>query len=196
MSIFPAMFDYLATGCALALLRPWLLTQKWYLRLTASRWLLLLVPLIFLINRMDGYTLVMLVGSPVMNICIALLIESCTRHDDTLAGRFLNWKPVAALGVLSYSLYLWQQPFLNRHSDAWVNAFPQNLAFAFVAALLSYFVVERAFLGLRNRLRRTASMSKRGRVDVPSEVGAQLDATTMQTIIGSITPHRRTGKTP
>lgn len=27
---FPAMFDYLAVGCALALLRPWLLTRTWY----------------------------------------------------------------------------------------------------------------------------------------------------------------------
>jgi peptidoglycan/LPS O-acetylase OafA/YrhL len=162
MSIFPAMFDYIATGCALALLRSWLLTQNWYLRLTASRWLLLAVPLVFLINRLDGYTLAMLFGSPILNVCVALLIESCTRHDRTLAGRFLNWKPVAALGVLSYSLYLWQQPFLNRHSDAWVNAFPQNLVFAFVAALLSYFVVERAFLGLRNRFRRDAALPTQG----------------------------------
>jgi len=104
MSIFPAMFDYIATGCALALLRPWLLTRAWYLRLTASRWLWLMVPLVLLINRLDGYTIAMLLGSPILNVCVALLIESCTRHDHTLAGRFLNWKPVAALGVLSYSL--------------------------------------------------------------------------------------------
>lgn len=154
MSIFPAMFDYLATGCALALLRPWLLTQAWYLRLTASRWLWLAVPLVFLINKLDGYTLAMLLGSPVLNVCVALLLESSTRHVGTLAGRFLNWKPIAFLGLLSYSLYLWQQPFLNRHSDAWVNAFPQNLVFAFAAALASYFIIERAFLGLRHRLRR------------------------------------------
>lgn len=180
MSIFPAMFDYIATGCALALLRPWLLTQPWYLRVTASRWLLLAVPLIFLINRLDGYTLVMLLGAPVLNVCVALLIESCTRHDRTLAGRFLNWKPVVAFGVLSYSLYLWQQPFLNRHSDAWVNAFPQNLVFAFAAAFLSYFVVERAFLGLRNRFRRAAAVPVYEPVGVLSGGGAQLDATTMQ----------------
>lgn len=195
MSIFPAMFDYIATGCALALLRPWLLTQTWYLRLTASRWLLLAVPLIFLINRLDGYTLVMLLGSPVLNVCVALLIESCTRHDRTFAGRFLNWKPVAALGVLSYSLYLWQQPFLDRRSNAWVNAFPQNLVFAFVAALLSYFVVERAFLGLRNRFRRTATMPTHDLVGVLSVGGTQLDAITMQEMACPPT-HAPTGKAP
>jgi peptidoglycan/LPS O-acetylase OafA/YrhL len=195
MSIFPAMFDYIATGCALALLRPWLLTQTWYLRLTASRWLLLAVPLVFLINRLDGYTLAMLLGSPVLNVCVALLIESCTRHDRTLAGRFLNWKPAAALGVLSYSLYLWQQPFLNRHSDAWVNAFPQNLVFAFAAALLSYFVVERTFLGLRNRFRRTVAMPAHDPVGMLSGSGVQLDATTMQVAVCP-PPHAPTGKVP
>jgi peptidoglycan/LPS O-acetylase OafA/YrhL len=163
MSIFPAMCDYLAIGCALALMRPWLLKQSWYLRLTGSRWLVLAIPLVLLINRESGYTLVELVFSPVMNVCIALLIESSTRHTSSLAGRFLNWKPVAALGVLSYSLYLWQQPFLNRHSDAWINAFPQNLAFAFGCALLSYLLIERAFLGLRKRLERTDSLPTRTR---------------------------------
>ncbi len=195
MSIFPAMFDYIATGCALALLRPWLLTQDWYLRLTASPWLLLAVPLIFLINRLDGYTLAMLLGSPVLNVCVALLIESCTRHDRTLAGRFLNWKPVAALGVLSYSLYLWQQPFLDRHSGAWVNAFPQNLVFAFAVALLSYFLVERTFLGLRNRFRRAAATPMRDPAGVVSGGGAQPDATTMQAMACS-PPPPPTGKAP
>jgi len=90
---FPAMFDYLATGCALALLRPWLLTRTWYLRLTASRWLALTIPLVLLTNRMGNHTTAILLGSPVMNVCIVLLIESSTRHADSLAGRFLNWKP-------------------------------------------------------------------------------------------------------
>jgi peptidoglycan/LPS O-acetylase OafA/YrhL len=163
MAIFPAMCDYLATGCALALLRPWLLQQNWYLRLTGSRWLALAVPLALLINREAGYTLVELLFSPVMNICIALLVESSTRHTRSLAGRFLNWKPVAFLGVLSYSLYLWQQPFVNRHSAAWANAFPQNVIFAVGCALLSYFLIERAFLGLRKRLERTDSLPVRAR---------------------------------
>lgn len=161
MTIFPAMFDYLATGCALALLRPWLLKQTWYLRLTSSRWLVLTIPLMLLINRERGYTLAVLLGSPIVNVCMALLIESSTRHIESFAGRLLNWKPVAFLGVLSYSLYLWQQPFLDRESQAWWCAFPQNLTFTFIAALLSYFIVEHAFLGLRRRLERVTVLPTR-----------------------------------
>jgi len=148
------MFDYLAAGCALALLRPWLLTQLWYLRLTASPWLMLAIPLTLLINRMGSHTAAILLGAPVMNMCIALLIESSTRHAGSWVGRFLNWRPVVFLGVLSYSLYLWQLPFLDHRSDAWMNTFPQNLMLVFLAALASYFLIERPFVRLRGRLRR------------------------------------------
>ncbi|MGH8148091.1 MAG: acyltransferase family protein [Rhodanobacteraceae bacterium] len=161
MKSFPAMFDYLAVGCALALLRPWLLTRTWYLRLTASRWLALAIPLVLLINRMGNHTAAILLGSPVMNVCIALLIESSTRHAGSLTGRFLNWNPIVFLGVVSYSLYLWQELFLDYQSRAWMDAFPQNLVFAFLAALASWFLIERPFLRLRSRLRRSTGLPAR-----------------------------------
>jgi peptidoglycan/LPS O-acetylase OafA/YrhL len=173
LAIFPAMADNIAIGCVLALMRPWLLGHDWYLRLTASRWLLLLPPLIFLINRMLGYTLIDLFGSPVMLVCIAILIEASTRHSSSFAGQFLNWKPVVFVGVLSYSLYLWQQPFLDRHSQAAFAAFPLNVVLAVGAALASYFLVERLFLGLRRRLeRRARSPSARDVQRAPASIDA------------------------
>lgn len=95
-----------------------------------------------------------LLGSPLMNLCLVVLIESSTRHANSVAGRLLNWKPVVFIGVLSYSLYLWQMPFLDHRSDAWMHAFPQNLLLVFLAALSSWFLVERPFNRLRRRLRR------------------------------------------
>lgn len=80
LTSFPAMFDYLATGCALALPRPWLLTRVWYLRLTASPWLALALPLVLLVNRIGSQPVAILLGPPVMNVRIALLIEASTRH--------------------------------------------------------------------------------------------------------------------
>jgi peptidoglycan/LPS O-acetylase OafA/YrhL len=56
------------------------------------------------------------------------------------------------VGVLSYSLYLWQQPFLNRHlGTSWMAAFPVNIILAGVMALASYYLVEQPFLRLRAR---------------------------------------------
>ncbi|GAB3787929.1 acyltransferase family protein [Dyella agri] len=158
MATFPTMCDYLAAGCALALLRPWLLTQTWYLRLTASRWLGLTIPLVLLLNRVGGEPVVILLGTPVTNVCLALLIESSTRHAGSMVGRLLNWKPVVFLGALSYSLYLWQEVFLARGSERWMNAFPQNLMLVFLAALASYFLIERSFVRLRGRLRYNAGL--------------------------------------
>jgi hypothetical protein len=48
---------------------------------------------------------------------------------------------------------VWQQPFLDRYSGAWANAFPQNLALALVAASGSYVMLEKPLLRLRHRLR-------------------------------------------
>jgi peptidoglycan/LPS O-acetylase OafA/YrhL len=172
LEIFPAMADSLAIGCMLALLRPWLTTQRWYLGITGSAWLApILVPAILVINRQLGYLLVDVAGTPIMLAAIATLIEASTRHAGSLAGRFLNARPVAFLGVLSYSLYLWQQPFLNRHADAPFTEFPQNLALAFAAALLSYFLVERPLLGLRRRLGRSPVLPARAEGIAASSTG-------------------------
>jgi peptidoglycan/LPS O-acetylase OafA/YrhL len=100
-----------------------------------------------------GYTLVSVFGWSVINLSLAVLIHRSVYHSRGLIGRILNWKPIAFVGVLSYSLYLWQQPFLDRYSTAWVNRFPQNLAFSVAAALTSYLLLEKPLLKLRRRLR-------------------------------------------
>jgi peptidoglycan/LPS O-acetylase OafA/YrhL len=58
---------------------------------------------------------------------------------------------VACLGTLSYSFYLWQQPFLNRGAHAWWTSFPQNLTLALFFAAASYYWVEQPFLAMRER---------------------------------------------
>jgi len=64
----------------------------------------------------------------------------------------LNSRVLVYIGVLSYSIYLWQQPFIDRASSAWVHRFPQNIILSFCAALASYYLIEKPFLSLRHRL--------------------------------------------
>ena len=150
---FPMVADSLAMGCVLARLRGWLEQQRWYLRLFRPGYSLLLLAAILLVFRYRDYTVVSVFGTTVAYLCLAVLIHRSVYHANDWLGWILNWPPVAFVGVLSYSLYLWQQLFLNRSSGAWVNAFPQNIVFAAAAALASYFVVEKPLLGLRHRLR-------------------------------------------
>jgi peptidoglycan/LPS O-acetylase OafA/YrhL len=153
LEMFPMVADSLAMGCLLAKVRYWLEGQGWYLRLFQPIYSLLLVALILLLTRYIARAIVAAFGAAIINVCIAVLIHRSIYFSGDWMGRLLNWKPVAFVGVLSYSLYLWQQLFLNRDSTQWMNAFPQNLLFAISAALVSYLLLERPLLKLRHRLR-------------------------------------------
>ena len=56
---------------------------------------------------------------------------------------FLSWAPLRQLGLWSFSVYLWQQPFyLWVHGDAHLSPV-LGLALALICGLLSYYFVER-----------------------------------------------------
>src|SRR3990167_1137108 len=108
-----------------------------------------------------------------MNLAIALCIDRCVRFPSDWLGRLLNSRPFEFIGVLSYSLYLWQQPFLYRHST-WIGAsFPQNVILAFAAALGSYYLIEKPFLKLKERLGGSSGKAE-GRHGARSQVPVQL----------------------
>jgi peptidoglycan/LPS O-acetylase OafA/YrhL len=87
-----------------------------------------------------------------------LLVGSCVlplRRGVSTA--VLSWRPLAALGVASYSLYVWHAPILLKLDDWHVvrtGFWPYALAatpLCIAAAALSYWVVERPFLRQRRR---------------------------------------------
>lgn len=149
---FETVADSLAMGCLLAGVRDALTYNRGYQRFLSSR-LFVLVPLLtlgandFLLNWKFRYTL----EDTLMNVGIALCMDWSIRFKEHAAGRFLNWRPVAFVGVLSYSLYLWQQPFLNRTVYSHAVIFPVNVVLAFGAALASYYFIEQPFLKLKKR---------------------------------------------
>jgi peptidoglycan/LPS O-acetylase OafA/YrhL len=72
--------------------------------------------------------------------------------------RCLNWRPVAALGILSYSIYVWQNifcasPKMFGLTDPWWMTYPLWLVPAFAAAIISYNFLEKPFFNLRHRFR-------------------------------------------
>jgi peptidoglycan/LPS O-acetylase OafA/YrhL len=145
---FQAVADALSTGCLLSLLHN---------RLSATRYRSFISSPLALIAGVTGvcigYASVVLApafayvfGQTVANLGTAIVVDYAIRRPKTPFGHLLNTKPMAAIGVLSYSLYLWQEPFLFYKSTAWVASFPQNVFFAFAAAIASYYCIERPFL--------------------------------------------------
>lgn len=154
--IFPAVADALAAGCLLAGLREQLWGLALYRRVVSSPHLMWAAPLaLFSINRTRGYTAGWVVGEAVLNLTIAVLIDGCVSWPSRGPARLLNTKPLVAMGLLSYSLYLWQQPFLHHQSSSWVAAFPQNILLAATCAATSYYALEKPFMRMRTRLRPT-----------------------------------------
>ena len=88
---------------------------------------------------------------------IPLLLVGTVFHPARAVGRFLETAPMRWLGRLSYSLYLWQQLFLVW--PPWpapalrpLQAFPVNVAAAFVLACLSHYLVEQPLIELGREL--------------------------------------------
>lgn len=113
----------------------------------------------------------------IMSIPIALLLVAPAVFGDDRSGlprRFLATPVMAWLGVVSYGIFLWNEPippFLHRHGlDDWgiISGYGPRLilttAFAVAAAAISFYVIERPAIRLgagklRDRLRwpRTAA---------------------------------------
>jgi peptidoglycan/LPS O-acetylase OafA/YrhL len=152
---FPTVFDALAAGCVLAGVRNWLAKQSAYMTLSRSPAFVLVpaaaVAAIFLPRVWMQLTF----GETVQNVGIALTVDWAVRQHNTLPARaiatVLDARPLVWVGRLSYSLYLWQQPLINRSGTSIVQSFPFNLIGAFGLAALSYYLIEQPFLRLRDR---------------------------------------------
>lgn len=91
----------------------------------------------------------MVLLQPFMDLALAVTIHRVVLFDQTMSGRLLNTRPVVFIGLLSYSLYLWQQFFLNRSSHLAICAFPWNLIIAGTVAAGSYVFIEKPALATR-----------------------------------------------
>ncbi len=168
---FQAVGDALATGCLLAVLHhhghsiPGWFRSRWFIWVAVS---LFVVPA--LLYKLDP-GLFYVLGQSYVNLAAAAIIWRCINVERGVAYRILNFSPVVWLGTLSYSLYLWQQPFLNDWIREWFATWPVNLGLAFGCAIISFYLVERPFLRLGRRLATVRSEKSRRETSLPAEPG-------------------------
>lgn len=91
-----------------------------------------------------------LFGDPSNAFFIAIIMAGLLFMRDGVVNRVLNAKSVVLVGVLSYSIYLWQQLFMTR-STYWACRWPVNVILALAAAGLSYAFIEMPFLRIKGR---------------------------------------------
>jgi peptidoglycan/LPS O-acetylase OafA/YrhL len=164
---FETVGDAIAAGCLLAGMREWLWNHRRYRGFLESRWFIL-APLALLalstlpffeIHRVFGLDrlyegVYQSYGITIINVAIAMCIDWSIRNSDHAFGRLLNWAPLAYIGTISYSLYLWQEPFLNRNRDFSWTHFPLNIVLAFACAFGSFYLIERPTLRTRQTIER------------------------------------------
>lgn len=151
---FFAVADNLAVGCLLAIFVS-------RLPLVPKQFGVLFVMMIGLIPLVEGVSrtrtlIILFLLLPILYVAIAGLLL----HVMQMPYRLLNLAPVVWLGKISYSLYLWQQIFVfNHRTRPWYF-----MLFAVGAATLSYYLVEKPMLQVREKRAMRKSRSTGSRV--------------------------------
>jgi peptidoglycan/LPS O-acetylase OafA/YrhL len=155
-------FDSLAVGCIAAVLlskheaeiSPVL--NKLKLESILVGWVLILIPYILSKLSHFGFFIVPL-GNTFQSAGFAILLLQSILSPQFFKA--LNWPVLRNLGILSYSIYIWQMIFCSNPksfglSDVWFMSFPGWLLAAILMATISYYGLEKPLLGLRAYFRK------------------------------------------
>ena len=146
--------DTLLWGCALAMLFRWK-RPKLSSPLADGLAVAILALIGFgLVHEIRGFSM----GVPeAMHALVIVPIVATVAAPQGFLGRLLEADAVRFIGRLSYSIYLWQQLFLKVPAGSLLQRFPLNIVAIFLAALGSYYLVERPLIRLGQSIVRRGS---------------------------------------
>ncbi|HEY0298951.1 MAG TPA: acyltransferase [Arachidicoccus sp.] len=155
--------DAIAIGCLIALYKNLLLERLrpyfkviFYVSLLGICFLICLPAINDKLHLHLGL-LIILFGSTfgtIANIFIGAILLYSVWGNRGLWFRLLNTQILNYIGMLSYSIYLWQQLFIS-DLGYWANSFPQNVICIFMVAVFSYYCIEQPFLKLKTKFQKT-----------------------------------------
>ena len=140
---FPCVWDGLGVGCAFALYRAEI--ERVGRRVFDAGWFW---PACCAAIALTFATTPWFALGPAIslsNIAIALILHHVTTRPSRMLA-VLEQPRIVWVGGISYSLYLWQQLFLNRHATSLLTTFPLNVVLALIAAAASARWIEAPFL--------------------------------------------------
>jgi peptidoglycan/LPS O-acetylase OafA/YrhL len=92
------------------------------------------------LRRFPDYTLTVSLESTVQALGVLLVMFWLLAAEGGIVRRLLEARPVVQIGLLSYSLYVWQQLYVHWPGRSLV--FPVTLLLIVVTAVASYYLVE------------------------------------------------------
>jgi peptidoglycan/LPS O-acetylase OafA/YrhL len=170
--------DSLMFGCLLALVQGAPAFERIYAFATKRWWI---PPAVILVSdclsaRYQNYWDFPF-GFSICGIAISFFLLWCVRNPSSNVGRILNSRAVSHIGVLSYSIYIWQTLFLNKDnvtvfgpSLSLLYTFPFSWLAILAAAELSFNLVEQPSLRLRKHLARRFGDNSEERRNQPALV--------------------------
>ncbi len=150
---FQAVADALASGCLLAFFYNYLGSNNRYTKVTVSPAFILVPAFLMLLSGITykiNPGLFWILGQTIANVGIFLLLDRSVRFPSDWVGHILNWHPLRLIGMWSYSIYLWQELFLNPFEPSRLSfRFPINIICVFAVSIASYYLVEQQALKLK-----------------------------------------------
>ncbi|GAB2694144.1 acyltransferase family protein [Aliiglaciecola aliphaticivorans] len=104
-----------------------------------------------LAHNVRGYETVL--GITIESLMVLYVIIWLQLNPGTFAVRILESRALVFIGMISYSLYLWQQLFLTELNTV-LNGVGVNVMAVFFVAVISYYFIEKPFLNIRRNRRK------------------------------------------
>jgi peptidoglycan/LPS O-acetylase OafA/YrhL len=148
-------FQAISVGCLLSVLTFNKTFDYKYLADTKLAGNLVAVFLIFYLKFDDFYSIQAVFTNCAISLLVGYLIISNIIPSDDIIFKLLNFKPLTIIGLMSYSIYLWQQLFTSRdpHFSDYIVTFPYNIIWIILVPYFSYFYYEKYFLKLKKRFK-------------------------------------------
>lgn len=149
-------FQCIAVGCLFALLASnRFFDHEWIIK-TKIIGNVLAIFLIFYLNFDDFYSLKTTYINLIISILVGYLIITNLLVSKDWLFRFLNTKIMSFIGILSYSIYIWQMVFTSFDPKLphIFSKLPYNIPGLIIVPLLSYFFFEKYFLNLKRKFSR------------------------------------------
>ena len=88
-------------------------------------------------------------GNSIISLSILFLICAYIIPSHNFVFKMLNNKAIVHIGILSYSIYIWQQFFFVGEIKGFWRMFPYNILVIYGVSLASYYLWERPFLKIK-----------------------------------------------